>query len=73
MIDLLEHIGVPVWTRGNLDTHGDRCIRSITKALWYIDANHGQFVDRSIKIPELSGINSVYNSLYRNYYLMLHE
>ena len=53
LIDLLERIGVPGWTRGNLDTHGERCIRSITKALWYIDANHSQFVDRSIKIPEL--------------------
>jgi len=53
LLDLLEKLGIPGWTRDCVDTSGERCIRVITQALWYIDTHHQQFADRSIKLPEI--------------------
>lgn len=44
-------MGILGWTRDVVETTGERFIRQLTSALWYIDANHDQFIDRNIKIP----------------------
>jgi len=36
-----------------MDTSGERCIRSLTQALWYADPHHKQLANRSIKFPEV--------------------
>jgi len=53
LLDLLKELGASGWTHDAVDTCGERCIRSLTQALWYVDPHHQQFRDRSIKLPEV--------------------
>lgn len=42
------------WSPDLVTTVGERCVKVLTSALWYIDPCHKQFHDRSISLPPLS-------------------
>ena len=41
------------WSPHLVTTVGERCVKVLTSALWYIDPCHKQFHDRSISLPPI--------------------
>ena len=39
------------WAADSVQTIGERCVKTITSALWYLDPHHQRFKERSLSIP----------------------
>lgn len=49
--DLVASLNIG-WTR-DISIVGERCVKIIAQSLWYVDACHKQFEERSINFPEV--------------------
>ena len=58
--DLLESMEVG-WASDSVETIGERYVKQLSSALWYLDPQHGKFHSRSINLPsefsEFQGFN----------------
>ena len=49
------------WASDSVETIGERYVKQLSSALWYLDPQHGKFHSRSINLPsefsEFQGFN----------------
>lgn len=64
VIDLLASWNVG-WAPDTVGTIGERCIKTIVSALWYLDLHHDRFTERSLHIPQCFAQFKGYNDWRR--------